>query len=194
MLKEELSEELGDELSEEELKAIFSGPLLDVNDDDTEPPKVLNRKSPLNRLVPLSSVAISIADRKRLGVDDAEIVDTAKEENIQRSDDVEVEDNREEDEDSPEALQRRIERFKSKSAQRRGGNRSLQAVGLVFSFGFTIAAVILAFWWLAGQLVNYTGWTWIEGPILIIGVVAGFFSGGYMLAPYMRERSKAENR
>lgn len=196
---EELTENLSEELSEEELESIFSGPLL--GEEDLELHKSAYRGSSLTRLAPLSSVAISIADRKRLNVDaiadDALTEDAITEE--EKLEEAKIEEpvvdvlSEEDRKYSPEDLQERIEKFKSNS-KRRGSNHSLQAAGVVLSFGFTVAAVIWFFWWLAGQLVTCTGCKWIEGPMVVVGVVVGLLSGLYMLVPYAHEKSKVKKQ
>lgn len=92
---------------------------------------------------------------------------------------------------SPEALQLRIADYEK--GRRRLDSSGLQAVGFVFSFGFTVAAVILAFWWIAEYLVAHTGWNWLMAPFILAGAVFGLFLGIYMMLPYLRnlDRKKA---
>lgn len=86
--------------------------------------------------------------------------------------------------DSPEALQRRIADYER--GRRKSDSSGLQAVGFVFSFGFTVAAVILAFWWIAKYLIAWTGWTWLMAPFILAGAVFGLFLGLYMMLPVLR--------
>lgn len=96
--------------------------------------------------------------------------------------------------DSPEALQRRIADYEK--GRRKSDSSGLQAVGFVFSFGFTVAAVIFAFWWIAEHLIAWTGWTWLMAPFILVGAVFGLFMGLYMMLPYLRslDRNKASGR
>lgn len=102
------------------------------------------------------------------------------------------------DPNSPEALRERIRAYQEKPKEK---NLMAQSLGIVFSFGFTVAAVILAFWWLGQRAVEYSGNTWLSYPFIIFGVLLGLYSGALVLKPFLKgalpvippRKNKSEN-
>ena len=100
--------------------------------------------------------------------------------------------------DSPEALRERIKAYQERPKEK---NLMAQSLGIVFSFGFTVAAVILAFWWLGQRAVEYSGMAWLAYPCIIFGVLLGLYSGALVLKPFLkgalpvvpRAKDKAQN-
>lgn len=84
---------------------------------------------------------------------------------------------------SPEALRERIRAYQEKSREK---NLVAQSLGIVFSFGFTVAAVILAFWYLGQRAVEYSGLAWLAYPFIIFGVLLGLYSGALVLKPFLK--------
>ena len=85
--------------------------------------------------------------------------------------------------DSPEALRERIKAYQERPKEK---NLMAQSLGIVFSFGFTVAAVILAFWWLGQRAVEYSGMAWLAYPFIIFGVLLGLYSGALVLKPFLK--------
>lgn len=85
--------------------------------------------------------------------------------------------------DSPEALRERIKAYQESPKEK---NLMAQSLGIVFSFGFTVAAVILAFWWLGQRAVEYSGLAWLAYPFIIFGVLLGLYSGALVLKPFLK--------
>ncbi len=85
--------------------------------------------------------------------------------------------------DSPEALRERIKAYQERPKEK---NLMAQSLGIVFSFGFTVAAVILAFWWLGQRAVEYSGLAWLTYPFIIFGVILGLYSGALVLKPFLK--------
>lgn len=85
---------------------------------------------------------------------------------------------------TPEALQKRISEYES--GKKSLDSSGLQALGFIFSFGFTVAAVVFAFWWMAEYAIAHTGWDWLMAPFILVGAIFGLFMGFYMMAPYLR--------
>ncbi|MGM9991493.1 MAG: AtpZ/AtpI family protein [Candidatus Bruticola sp.] len=86
--------------------------------------------------------------------------------------------------DSPEALRERIKAYQKQSREK---NVMAQSLGIVFSFGFTVAAVIMAFWWLGQRAAEYSGLSWLFYIFTIFGVLVGLYSGALVLKPFLRE-------
>lgn len=84
---------------------------------------------------------------------------------------------------SPEALRERIKAYQERTREK---NLMAQSLGVVFSFGFTVAAVILAFWWLGQRAVEYSGRAWLAYPCIIFGVLLGLYSGALVLKPFLK--------
>lgn len=87
------------------------------------------------------------------------------------------------DPNSPEALRERIKAYKEHPKEK---NLMAQSLGIVFSFGFTVAAVILAFWYLGQWAVECSGRTWLAYPCIIFGVLLGLYSGALVLKPFLK--------
>ena len=87
------------------------------------------------------------------------------------------------DPNSPEALRERIKAYQERPKEK---NLMAQSLGIVFSFGFTVAAVILAFWWFGQRAVEYSGRTWLSYPFIIFGVLLGLYSGALVLKPFLK--------
>lgn len=91
--------------------------------------------------------------------------------------------NTEPEPNSPEALRERIKAYQERPREK---NLMAQSLGIVFSFGFTVAAVILAFWWLGQRAVEYSGRAWLAYPSIIFGVLLGLYSGALVLKPFLK--------
>ncbi|MGM9998082.1 MAG: AtpZ/AtpI family protein [Candidatus Bruticola sp.] len=85
--------------------------------------------------------------------------------------------------DSPEALRERIKAYQGQSREK---NIVAQSLGIVFSFGFTVAAVIMAFWWLGRRATEYIGQPWPFYSLTILGVLVGLYSGALVLKPFLK--------
>lgn len=94
------------------------------------------------------------------------------------------------DPNSPEALR---ERIKAYQAQNKPAGMAMHAVGMVFAFGFTIATVIVFFWWLGQKISIYTGLEWPKYACIFLGVIIGLYSGGLLLMPFMKEPKQKKN-
>ena len=94
------------------------------------------------------------------------------------------------DPNSPEALR---ERIKAYQAQNKPAGMAMHAVGMVFTFGFTIATVIVFFWWLGQKISIYTGLEWPKYACIFLGVIIGLYSGGLLLMPFMKEPKQKKN-
>ena len=94
------------------------------------------------------------------------------------------------DPNSPEALR---ERIKAYQAQNKPAGMAMHAVGMVFAFGFTIATVIVFFWWLGQKISIYTGLEWPKYACIFLGVIIGLYSGGLLLMPFMKEHKQKKN-
>lgn len=92
---------------------------------------------------------------------------------------------------SPEALRERIRLYQQGEARQPG---ALQAVGVVFSFGFSIAMVILFFWWLGGQVEAASGSRGLFYLCVALGIVVGLYSGFLVLRPYLIQAKRAEDK
>lgn len=90
------------------------------------------------------------------------------------------------DPDSPEALR---ERIKAYDAAGRTDYSGIRAAGIVFTFGFTVVAVMLGFWWLGRKAAEFTGMGWLLYAGLFAGIFMGMFSGAVVLKPFLREQN-----
>ena len=88
------------------------------------------------------------------------------------------------EESTPEDLQRRIERFK----QRRKPDPGLgRAVALVLSLGVTFVTVMYGSFLLGSELDRRGGTTWCLPVALLLGAAAGFWVGYLLIRPLLRD-------